>query len=303
MLPWEIARRALTDEAAKWFARLVWSTRLVVIGVLIEGIAVIHELVGVVKQWLRRRKERADLKALREIFPVAETFIRREPEEGHTPTWVKLIAFLGLIAVAVGVAGEWKYEVKFEAATDAIQTFDSNRVAEAEKQAGDAQTSAAKIEQDNIKLQINLEQIKRTAGQRFLSSDEQNQLVKELAAYHVNRLQIWCRLNNSEAAKFGDDFETVFTRLHWNPFRRYASDSEGSVRLVGPKRIEADIAPPGLTIGVDDPAHPPEAAIALRRALRKLDLPFDARISGPWWSWGTAKPEPGFFELAIGSKE
>jgi len=222
MLPWEIARLAVTDEAAKWFARLVWSTRLVVIGVLIEGIAVIHELFGVVKQWLRHRKERVDLKALREIFPIADTVIRREPVESHTPTWVKLIAFLGLIAVAVGVAGEWKYEVKFEAVTDAIQTFDSNRVAEADKQSRDTQKSLAKIEQDNIRLQTNLEQVKRSAGQRFLSSDEQNKLVKELAPYHVTRLTVWCKLDNSEASRFGDDFEKVFTRLHWPNARAFA---------------------------------------------------------------------------------
>jgi len=135
MLPGEIARRALTDDAAKWFARLVWSTRLVVIGVLVEGIAVIHELVGIVKHWLQCRNERAHFRTLMEIFPLSQTFVHREPGESHTPTLVKLIAFLGLIAVAIGVAGEWKYEVKFEAATDAIQTFDS-------KQTHDAATSA-----------------------------------------------------------------------------------------------------------------------------------------------------------------
>src|SRR5260370_18664494 len=108
----ELARRLLTDEGAKWFTSLVWATRLVVIGVVIEGIAVVHEVVEVVKQWLRRRKERADLKAVTELFPVSNTIIGIEPD-GHTPTWAKLVAFLGLVAVAVGVAGEWRYEVKF----------------------------------------------------------------------------------------------------------------------------------------------------------------------------------------------
>jgi hypothetical protein len=137
----ELTRRALTDEAANWFASLVWSTRLVVIGVLGEGIAVVHEIVGVVKQWFRTRKERADLEVVRALFPVSDTIIGTE-SESRVPTWVKLVAFLGLIAVAIGVAGEWRYEVKFEAATAEIQTFDGNRVTEANKNAGDAATSA-----------------------------------------------------------------------------------------------------------------------------------------------------------------
>jgi hypothetical protein len=137
----DIARRVLTDEAARWFSRLIWATRLVVIGVVVEGIAVFHEVVDVVKKWLQRRKDRADITTLREIFPVSET-VNGTELESHAPTWVKVVAFIGLISVAVGVAGEWKYEVKFEAATDAIQTFDNNRVTEAQKQAGDAAESA-----------------------------------------------------------------------------------------------------------------------------------------------------------------
>jgi hypothetical protein len=137
----EVARRVLTDEAAHWFSLLVWSTRLVVVGVVVEGVPALHELVGIIKRAWRRRKERADLNAVREIFPVSGTSIGGEPES-HTPTWVKLLAFLGLVAVAVGVSGEWKYEVKFEAATDAIQTFDNNRLTKAQRQARDAATSA-----------------------------------------------------------------------------------------------------------------------------------------------------------------
>jgi len=88
--------------------------------------------------------------------------------------------------------------------------------------------------------------------------------------------------------------------LNWNPNRAYASDA--NIQIVGKKRID-EIAPPGLTIGVDDPKQPPKVAIALQRALRNLDFPFDARISGPWWTWAGQKPDPDFFELAVGSKE
>src|ERR1700733_1231390 len=204
-------------------------------------------------------------------------------EYAESQRWKKSLKTFEMLVI-LGVAGELLADGGIFVFSAHLQTIADSEIAALSGAANATRERAAQLEQSNIKLQMNLEQVKRSAGQRYLSSGEQNQLVKELAAYHVNRLQIWCRLDNSEAAKFGDDLENVFTRLHWNPFRRYASESEGGVRLVGPKRIEADIAPPGLTIGVDDPKNPPKVAIALQKALRHLDFPFDARISGPWWS-------------------
>ncbi|HXY00092.1 MAG TPA: hypothetical protein VEI54_04170 [Candidatus Limnocylindrales bacterium] len=145
---------------------------------VVEGVAVIHEVIEVTKQLLRRRKERADLKALRELFPVSGTIVGAEPES-LTPTWVKIVAFLGLVIVAVGVAGEWKYEVKFEAATDAIQTFDS-------KQAGDAARFAQKAHDELVA-------VKKDAGeiqQRLDIAAAQLQQIEELVRIQGPRVKL-----------------------------------------------------------------------------------------------------------------
>jgi hypothetical protein len=276
-----------------WFWGLAASGAVVLLGVVCEYAEVKHEF----KKWLPTHLWH------RTFFPkYFENFEKKEER-----TWVPFWGVVGFVFIVVGLAGEILCEVFVFSADNQIAVFEGFVLDEAKREtavalerAGTANARAAKIEQDNIKLQINLEQVKRSAGQRFLSSDEQNQLVKELAAYHVKSIQIWGKLANSEAARFGDDFEKVFTRLHWIPSRLYVSDA--NIQVVGNKRID-EIAPPGLTIGVDDPKHPPRVAMALRNALKNLDFPYDARISGPWWTWAGQKPDPEYFRLAIGSKD
>src|SRR5215467_4600930 len=150
-------------------------------------------------------------------------------------SWIDKGQNIAALLVAIGVAGEFLLGFMAGPARKRVEAAREAEIVQLRDDTAKAGERAAQLEQSNIKLQINLEQVKRSAGQRYLSSDEQNQLVKELAAYRVNRLQVWCRLNNSEAARFGDDFEKVFTRLHWNPLRRYAAEYEGPARLVGPK--------------------------------------------------------------------
>jgi hypothetical protein len=215
-------------------------------------------------------------------------------------SWIERGQNFAALLVAIGVAGEFLLGFMAGPARKRVDAARDAEIVQLMNGSAKAGERAAQLEQSNIKLQISLEQVKRSAGQRYLSSDEQNQLVTDLEMYHVRNIQIWCKLTNSEAARFGDDFERVFTRLHWNPNRAYVSDA--NIQVVGNKRID-EIASLGLVIGVDDPKHPPKAAIALQRSLRNLDFPFDARISGPWWTWGTAKPDPEYFRLAIGTKE
>jgi len=159
----EISRSVLIGDAAKWFKYLVWSTRLVVVGVVIEGIEIIWEVVVVrIVRWVKAVRERADFRAAREIFPTSETIIDVQ-SEAHVPGWVKVIAFIGLIFVAVGVAGEWIFEVKFESTTGAIQTLDESAI--------------TKLRSENLRLQALI-------NPRTLSLEQLNEIGKALVTFN-----------------------------------------------------------------------------------------------------------------------
>jgi hypothetical protein len=153
-----------------------------------------------------------------------------------------------------------------------LREFDKE-LADAKAEMAKQQTRAATAERKLLELQ-------RSSGPRHLSMEEQDQLVNSLPQKAFNRVLIVSPSGNGEAASFGDDFVIVFERLHWTPARWFPPN----VRAGGTSEREMTV-PPGITIGVQDPLHPPAAALSLQSALEHLDFPFFSKI-------GQASPLP-----------
>lgn len=210
----DLLRIQLESSHAKEFHWLIYATVAVIVGVIFEEIDVILKILNITTERLAVSRIGTIVVPRFELLP-----------------WVRRIARIAWIVLVAGLVAEIIFESDISELDTDAEIVSGSEIQAARGEAADAIERAAKIEQENIKLQIDLVQVKRSAGQRYLSADEQNQLVKELAKYHVSRVPIWCKLSNSEASKFGDDFEKVFTRLHWNPSRSYVADS--NVQVVG----------------------------------------------------------------------
>jgi len=126
MLPPELIKK--TDDLMKadlsywrdiWFGWLIRSTQIVVIGLVLEGPELVHEIIAVIRHRFRA--------ALPEV---------------RTPDWVKLVAFIGWILIVAGVAGEWVTSVLVSQADANIQTFNDVLLAETNRAAGDAKVFA-----------------------------------------------------------------------------------------------------------------------------------------------------------------
>jgi hypothetical protein len=102
-----------------WFGWLIRSTQIVVIGLVLEGPELVHELLAIIRHRFRA--------ALPEV---------------HTPDWVKLVAFIGWILIVAGVAGEWVTSVLVSQADANLQTFNNVLLAETNRAAGNAKASA-----------------------------------------------------------------------------------------------------------------------------------------------------------------
>jgi hypothetical protein len=139
------------DAKVRHFSHLVgWSTITVAIGVLLEGV----ELVHVFNEWRKRKRrkkiERVQLKELRQVVPIG---VPRRLSRSHSeePPWVKLVLRIGLILVVIGVVGEWRCGARLEDAHDAVHVYDLEKLREANDKAGNAATSATEAETASAK--------------------------------------------------------------------------------------------------------------------------------------------------------
>jgi vacuolar-type H+-ATPase subunit E/Vma4 len=129
-----------------------WSTITVAIGVLLEGIELVHAF----NEWRKRKRreniERVHLTELGQIVPIG---IPRRLSRSHSeePPWVKLVLRIGLILVVIGVVGEWRCGAKLEDAHEAVHVYDLAKLTEADQKAGAAAKSAkiAHEEADAVK--------------------------------------------------------------------------------------------------------------------------------------------------------
>jgi hypothetical protein len=206
------------------------------------------------------------------------------------------------IIVVIGVGGEsifgfrhWWNSRKLQVIQDAEAGAQGEEIARLTEKSGG-------IEQENIKLRTTLAKLQRRTGQRYLSPDEQDELVKALSKYVITDVVIEFEQRNAEAERFGGDFTSVFKRLHWNPRYWAAGGINGTVGTDPITGRQILFFPPGITIRVADPSHPPPAAAALKAVLENLDFPFSSTIGkAPDWEPGQNNSAT-YLEVVLGDR-
>ena len=137
------AVRDKLDTTVRHFSHLVaLSTITVALGVLLEGIELVHVAIEWRKRKRREKRERSQIDELRRFVPIRTELRKFSKPHSEEPIWAKRILRVGLILVVVGVVGEWRCGAKLEDAHNAVHTYDLEKIREADEKAGDAATSA-----------------------------------------------------------------------------------------------------------------------------------------------------------------
>jgi len=113
-------------------------------------VEIVHDVIAWIKQKRREKREITALKEVAKIFPSSETRGQTESHSDH-PRWVKRVLRAGLIAVVIGVVGEWRYGARLEDSHNAIHKYDVAKLTAAEQKVGDAAISA-QIAEDASKV-------------------------------------------------------------------------------------------------------------------------------------------------------
>jgi hypothetical protein len=171
-------RSALQGNVEYFAHKLVQYTWVVVIGVAVEGIEFAVLFAAWAVRQIKEKRERNDLKKVNEIFPASEESTIEHNEPHHT--WVKFVAFAGLIGVIIGVSGELHFEDRLQVANNALQTFDEARLTAAQIEAGDASESAktAHEEADAVKKETDTLKIRLGNASRKLGDIQQDTLAQ-----------------------------------------------------------------------------------------------------------------------------
>jgi hypothetical protein len=265
----ELATRDHLKGLRDWnFHWLLGCTFAVGVGLLMELPEIVHDMSEIygrksreLKYWLTPSMDRSE-------FP------RRD--------WVKKWSALGWVLIVLGVMGEGCFEAQVSKYDSALSNLNESLVAETQQEAALAIERASRIEQENIKLRTALTKLRRSSGWRYLSPQEQEELVKALGKYPIPLVMIEFKQGEEERKRFVGNFKAVFDKLHWR-----VSTYDGNTS-----------APAGITIAVLDPSKPPPAALALKSALENLDFPFFPKIDKAIDAPGTMPPD--FFEVLIG---
>jgi hypothetical protein len=251
-------RAALQYRADHWLHLLMWSTRLVLIGVAVEGIEFAVEIGAWLVRQVKRKRERTDLKEVNNVFPAYENS-SKEHREFHLPRWVKFIAFIGLVLVVVGVAGELDFDDKLEMANGDIQSLDNERLTAARKEAEDERTA-------RIQLEENVEWRKLTTRQRDELKDRLERFSGQVA--NTNSYQL-----NPEAATFVNDLVSALKWAKWK-----ATLPSSLVVLDTPLSGSPYTLKRGITVMSSRDKVSRDASKALVRTLN--DIGFDADDGG-----------------------
>jgi hypothetical protein len=142
MFPPELANKIddlMKDDLLYWrslcFGWLLLATKIVVVGLVIEGSELIYEMFLIVRR--KVREHRWGFRLLK----------------AEIPEWMKIVAFVGWLLIVVGVSGEWIADGIVSDADRNIEAFNAILLRDANKAAGDAKASAktAHEEADAVK--------------------------------------------------------------------------------------------------------------------------------------------------------
>lgn len=207
-------RNAL-DASIRHFSKLVgWATIAVAIGVAMEAVEIVHDIVAWCKQWRRKKRELTELEAVAKVFPAGELM---QPTESHPkePKWVKRVLRGGLIIVVIGVVAEWRCGANLEDAHNALQTFDESLIADTQKEAEGLREQAEAEHLARVKIEA------RVAWRRLdpkilpVIASHLSQFTKQPALVSYNPSDI-------EAADFAFDIAMVLHAAKWDVFEPLA---------------------------------------------------------------------------------
>lgn len=127
-----------------WFGWLIWSTKIVVCGLLWEAPELGYEIFAI-----PRKYEISKFKAV--------------VHERHAPDWMKTAAFLGWFLIVAGVAGEWVTSVKMSNADAALQGFSTAQLVDTRKEADAAKVLASLNEWTAARLNVRAAELSKQA--------------------------------------------------------------------------------------------------------------------------------------------
>jgi hypothetical protein len=179
------------DATVRHFSHLVaLSTIAVAMGVLMEGVELVH---ATIEWWERKRHKKSELiqlEELRQIIPIGDSVQKSSKAHSEEPIWTKLILRVGLILVVVGVVGEWRYGAKLEDAHEAVHQYDLGQILAADQEAGDAEDSAQEAKAAAISTNEELAKSKKQVAE--LDNDikalraQADEIRDEIAWRHVS---------------------------------------------------------------------------------------------------------------------
>jgi hypothetical protein len=159
----DLIRINLEAFRATWFVRLLAATFLVVVGLVMEGPELWHEIHSIIWHWSFKRSFHFSL-----------------PEE-HPPEWAKLLAFAGWMFIVIGVGGEFVADSFLSKADGYVQKFDEILLTEAQR------GTALARERASAAYERASENEKETANTLKQAEQERADAAKSLAAAETAR--------------------------------------------------------------------------------------------------------------------
>jgi hypothetical protein len=241
----EFIRADLQDCRDSYFWWLIFSSTAVAVGVVLEGPEVVYETVGVYRCRFRKTGP--------------------EQQERRAPDWITLLALLGWILVASGVAGEGIAEGYVSWADGTVQTFNDIIAADARRQTAFALERAAGAYKRATEAEADTADAEASASLAGQRAAEANRAAEEerLARIKIEASVAWRRLTDDQIKAIG------------NSLIRFAGTSTGLEYNVGDS--EADNFGRGISAaltlahwGVSDPLPQEVFADLQRREERRL---------------------------------
>jgi hypothetical protein len=152
----DLVRDALQNKADRWFHWLLISSGVVFLGVAFET----WEATITLKRWWRLGRG-------------------KEVNEPNEKSWAIPFSYLGLLLVIVGVFGEGVFEGLVSNADTALRAHDDQILAQAQREAGDAATSAHNAAKDAGEAKIKADAADIASGGAMKNSIAANKAVSD----------------------------------------------------------------------------------------------------------------------------
>jgi uncharacterized protein YlxW (UPF0749 family) len=150
----------------------------------------------------------------------------------------------------------------------------------------EAERHQAELNDLRRRLDATLEQ----QAQRLLSPEQKQEMIAAMAAYRGQRVAVTCPIGNAEAARYAEDFVSVFAAAGWD-FGGQGNGVLGTITVPTPIGIEATINEAAAQTKEVPPAYVP-----LLKLLGRLNLAAAER------GFVNRAVPPGLIEFRVGGK-